>query len=139
MWTGAPAEGVTAPRRYRYMQFAGPCVAIFGASIGLIHDDGLRWVIWALTAVVALFLFISGERGVRRWKIHFETHASSDQEAQQDRVRIRNRFQVTHVLLSVIAFIGVLFVPVSPLARAGIWIILVAGLGFVLAKATIPR
>jgi hypothetical protein len=139
MWTGAAVKGIVAPRRYRYMRFAGLCVAIFGASIGVIHNGDVRWIIWALTALVALLLFVSGEHGFRRWMVDFEGHASPDQEALLDRLRMWDRFQVRYVLLSVVAFIAVLFIPVSPPARFGIWVILVFGLAFVLVKVTIRR
>ena len=139
MWTGASVRGVVAPRRYRYMRFAGLCVALFGASIGVIHGGDVRWVIWAMSALVALLLFISGEHGVRRWNVGFEGDASSEQEARLDRLRMWERFQVRSVLLSLAAFIAVLSMPVSPIARFGIWCILVFGLSFVLATVTIRR
>jgi len=138
MWTGATAKGIAAPRRFRYMRFTGICVAIFGASIGLIHGD-LRWAVWGLTALVALLMFALGERGVRRWRLEFEASASSEQEAQLDQLRIQERIEVRQVLLSVAAFIVVLFIPVSSLARFGTWLVVVFGLALVLGKTSARR
>ena len=121
------------------MRFAGLCVALFGASIGVIHDGESRWAIWTLAAVVAPLLFAYGEHGVRRWKVDFEGHASMEQEARLDHLRTWERFQVRQVLLSIAAFIAVLLIPVSPLARFGIWFALVLGIAFVLAKVTVRR
>ena len=139
MWTGAAAKGISAPRRFRYMRFTGLCVAIFGASIGLIRDGDARWAVRGLTALVALLLFVLGERGVRRWRVEFEASASSEQVARLDRLRVWERIEVRQVLLSVAAFIVVLFIPVSSLARFGIWLLLVFGLAYMLGKTAARR
>ena len=111
-------EGIAAPRRFRYMRFTGICLAIFGASIGLIHGD-LRWAVWGLTALVALLMLALGERGVRRWRLELEASASSEQEAQLDQLRIQERIEVRQVLRSVAAFIVVLFIRSVPLPGSG--------------------
>jgi len=139
MWTGAAARGIAAPRRFRYMRFTGLCVAIFGASIGLNRDGDVRWAIWGLTALVALLLFVLGERGVRRWRVEFEASASSEQVARLDRLRVWERIEVRQVLLSVAAFVVVLFIPVSSFARFGIWLLLVFGLAYMLGKSAARR
>jgi len=139
MWTGAAARGIAAPRRFRYMRFTGLCVAIFGASIGLNRDGDVRWAIWGLTALVALLLFVLGERGVRRWRVEFEASAASEQVARLDRLRVWERIEVRQVLLSVAAFVVVLFIPVSSFARFGIWLLLVFGLAYMLGKSAARR
>ena len=119
------------PGRYRYTRFAGICLAILGAAIGVNHEGSARWVVWGSTAVVSLSIFIAGERGIRSWRAGFDADASPEETYQRAQLQKLNRGQVEYVLVAVACFIGVLFVPVNPLARFSIWVVVIWGIGFV--------
>jgi|SRR5271166_6558244 len=129
IWRDRTHKLPRAPGRYRYARFAGLCIAIFGAAVGVGKPGVAQWVIWASTAIVSIALIAVGERGVRRWQAYFAAHASPEEVLERGQLRKLNRLQVEYVVAAVAAFVLVLFIPVSPIARFVIFVVLVCVLG----------
>jgi hypothetical protein len=66
------------PREFRYMQFAGLCVAVVGASFGEAHVGHARSNAWSLSALIAVLLIAAGQWELHEWKSNPPTEARPD-------------------------------------------------------------